>query len=176
MELYVAIQRKQQKATNPYYSTDEPYNDSLLIKGRLSSKESKKIPSIFPYFTVPFTKEGIMQAWLLNSISDYMAKGWHANYGRIKYIYNINDINSIFPPSPSSDLIEARNKIMQLDSKTLLPDIIIDGDNAFLKICFWNGWSGLVQRNQNVTKVGNSIQFGEFDNNTLVNYDCGIIF
>lgn len=63
-------------------STCSKYDDSMYIQGTISFDEADSVPDYMPYFNVPFTKEGIMQAWLLRNLTDFMPLGWHAGYGR----------------------------------------------------------------------------------------------
>ena len=155
------------------YTPSIPFNESMLITNRLTSKESKEIPSIMPYFTVPFTEEGILQAWLLNNIANYMPRGWHACYGLIDFVFNMEDIIHSLPRNMK---IEEKNKIINLSPESFPPKVVIKDNEAVLIYLYWDNWSGLIQSNVKIRKVGNSVEFGEEKNTVLAEYDCGIIF
>lgn len=168
-QLYV----HKKNAHDEYAPSFSKYEDSMLVRRRLSESEAKDIPDILPYFTIPFTYEGIMQAWLLNSIDSYMPKSWHANYGNIQFIYKAEAIIHSLP----HDLdIEKKNKILAMSSESFLPTIIIKGYEAVIRIIKWSNWSGMIRSSIKVNKQGRSVEFGEIDNDVLVEYDWGVMF
>jgi hypothetical protein len=65
-----------------------PYDDTQIIHGRIDWNEAEDVPPILPYFDVPFTEEGIMQAWLLDNLTDFMPKGWHSNYSAKDFVFD----------------------------------------------------------------------------------------
>jgi hypothetical protein len=117
-----------------------------------------------------------MQGWLLNNICEYMARGWHANYGYRAYLFNTEDIDSIFRDANSPDAEETRKRILAINPKELLPDIIVADHFAVMRICYWSDWGGLFRIQIGVKKDGKSIVFGEETSEVIVGYDCGIIF
>ncbi len=151
-----------------------PYNDSQYIEGLLSWEEAKDVPSPLPYFKVPFTREGIMQAWLLNCIPDFMPVVWHACYNSKEYIYSQESVNEIFQDADRR--MSVKEQVMEIDVDTLLPDVIVEGDKAVLKMAYWNDWAGLVQLTVDVARDGSSVCFSEPKREVLVKYDCGIRF
>ena len=156
------------------------YNDSQYIYGLLSWDEAQDVPSPLPYFKVPFTREGIMQAWLLNCIPDFMPLFWHAGYGAKDYIFSKEALSKIFQHSdnkisPFSDKrMSVREQVLKIDVDSLLPDVILKGDSATLKIAYWNDWNGLVLLTVDVIKDGSSVRFSEPKREILVKYNCGI--
>lgn len=148
-----------------------PYNDSQYIEGRLSRKEAQDVPYALPYFKVPFTREGIMQAWLLNSIPDFMPKTWHACYGARNYIYNKESVKNI-----SYRRMSVQEQLLELDIDSLLPNVVVEEDKAVLKMVYWSDWAGLVQMIVDVAKDGSSVCFSEPNREVLIEYHCGIRF
>lgn len=159
-----------------------PYNDTLLINDRIDFIEAEDVPPILPYFDVPFTEEGIIQAWLLYHLEDFMPKGWHMNYSRVDYVFDIRRIEKMFPvynPEEKSSFggrSKVRDEVFALDLEALLPTVKITGDTAVLEYAYWNDWRGMVKSSVLVEKDGNSVKFSKPENQVLVEYDCGIIF
>ena len=154
------------------YDPSVLYKDSMLITNRLPSKVSECIPPILPYFKVPFTELGILQAWLLNNLSTYMPKGWHAYYGIINYIFRPEDI---IYNLPNDIKIEEKIKIQTMSPDSYKPNVIIKGNEAVLSYIYWGNWEGLIQCRVKVRKAGISVLFGEIEKVVLAEYDCGII-
>ena len=159
-----------------------PYNDSLLINDRIDFREADDVPPVLPYFDVPFTEEGIIQAWLLYNLEDFMPKGWHMNYSRVDYVFDIRRIENMFPPynpeekSSFGGRSKVRDEVFALDLESLLPTVKVTGDKAVLEYAYWNDWRGMVKSTVKVEKDGNSVRFSKPENQILVEYDCGIIF
>ena len=159
-----------------------PYNDTLLINDRIDFREADDVPPILPYFDVPFTEEGIIQAWLLYNLEDFMPKGWHMNYSRVDYVFDIRRIVNMFPPynpeerSSFGGRSKVRDEVFALDLESLLPTVKVTGDTAVLEYAYWNDWRGMVKSTVKVEKDGNSVKFSKPENQILVEYDCGIIF
>ena len=55
-----------------------PYHDDLYVDGRVPEEYAKMIPSVFDHLTVPFTEEGIMDAWLLHESEYLLPRTWNA--------------------------------------------------------------------------------------------------
>lgn len=159
-----------------------PYNDTLLINDRIDFREADDVPPVLPYFDVPFTEEGIIQAWLLYNLEDFMPKGWHMNYSRVDYVFDIRRIENMFPPynpeekSSFGGRSKVRDEVFALDLESLLPTVKVKGDTAVLEYAYWNDWRGMVKSSVVVEKDGNSVKFFKPENQILVEYDCGIIF
>ena len=178
--LFGIIKKKEPKMVKQKVHT--PYNDTLLINDRIDFREAEDVPPILPYFDVPFTEEGIIQAWLLYHLEDFMPKGWHMNYCRVDYVFNIRRIENMFPPynpeerSSFGGRSKVRDEVFALDLESLLPTVKVLGDTAVLKYAYWNDWRGMVKSTVTVEKDGNSVKFSRPENQILVKYDCGIKF
>lgn len=161
------------------------YVDSLWIHGRIGYDQAIDVPAALTYMEVPFTEEGIMQAWLLDNLTEYMPKGWHANYGTKYFIFDEGRVDELFQDADekgklcafmASDRRTVRNQVMALDRESLLPSVIIDGDAAVLEYAYWNDWSGMNKVSVPVKRVGNSVEFGKPYKEVVVRYRCGIMF
>lgn len=153
------------------------YDDSMYIQGMIGLGEIFNLPDVLTYFSVPFTKEGIMQAWLLHRLTDFMPRGWHARYGSKSFIAEDGDAECIFSHDNSdAEEIRVREQIQKLDQASLLPHISIYGDKATLECAYWNNWRGLVKMSVPVSKSGSTVVFGQSQEEVLVAYKGGIRF
>ena len=131
-----------------------------------------KVAPILTFFNVPFTEEGIMQAWLLDNLSDFMPKFWHANYTCKTFVFNIENVMQ----KVHRRGVHAYAKIKSCDTNSLLPCVSIRSQEAFLEYAYWNDWSGLVKVKNKVVKDGATVRFHEPERKTLVEYHCNTIF
>lgn len=159
----------------------DSYNDALIIRGQIDWNDAEGVPPILPYFNVPFTEEGIMQAWLLDNLANYMPKGWHSLRRKKYFVYDTERIVSIISDKDSKTQktlgqSNLRDELMALDLEALQPSVKITGDKAVLEYAYWNNWNGLVKSVVEVEKVGNSVKFGNPKYHVLIEYDCGIKF
>ncbi len=157
-------------------STHGKYDDSMYIQGTIGYDEAESVPDYMPYFNVPFTKEGILQAWLLRNLTDFMPLGWHACYGSKTFVFETSRIENMFSPEKTSDRMKVREQVLALDLETLLPKVSIFGNRATLEYAYWNDWSGLVKMTVDVEKDGDSVKFGEPSSEVLVAYRSGLRF
>lgn len=152
------------------------YDDSMYIHGMISYREADGVPDYMPYFSVPFTQEGIMQAWLLKKLKDFMPLGWHACYGSKTFVFETSRIEDMFSPEKTGDIMKVRSQVSNLDLNTLLPKVTIAGNSATLEYAYWNDWRGLVKVTIDVEKHGDTVTFGEPNDEVLVAYRSGIKF
>ena len=138
-----------------------PFVKSMIIKDDLNPLASKAIPTIWEDLVVSFTTVGIWQAVLLNEIPALFPKGWHADYLRKIYVFSHDDMQSIYD-----------------HCKTIVDDFsdYDDGDNAVATFFYWNDWSGFCKMIIPVEKHGNSVKIGKQEHETLVEYDCRIVY
>ncbi len=152
-----------------------PYDDSLRIYDRINSADAVDIPSTLTYFDVPFTEYGIMQAWILDNLTDFMPKGWHCNYSNKFFIFDFKGAKAALL-NKFANKPEMLEKIESVDFKDLLPVVTINGDSAILEYAYWSNWQGLVKAKTIVEKSGCSVKFSKPETKVIVKYDCGIVF
>ena len=164
-------------STMQYIPSDgAEYDDSMYIHGTISYEEAETIPDYMPYFKVPFTQEGIMQAWLLRNLTDFMPLGWHSCYGSKTFVFETNRIEDMFSPENTSYRMKVSDQVMALNLEALLPKVTISGNHATLEYAYWNDWRGLVKTTIDVEKNGESIRFGEPKDEVLVAYKSELRF
>ena len=152
------------------------YDDSMYIHGLISYEEADSVPDYMPYFNVPFTEEGIMQAWLLRKLTDFMPLDWHACYNEKTYVFETSRIEDMFSPEKTGDIMKVRRQVMDIDLETLLPKVTIAGDSATIEYAYWNDWRGLVKVTVDVEKQGDKVVFGKSKGEVLVAYESGLRF
>ncbi len=155
-----------------------PYDESKRVVDMLAVHEYDDIPKALPYFEVPFTEDGIMQAWLLENISNLLPLFWHCNYNKVYYILNEDEIKwGAIDSYEDENFIEAREFIEDLDLSVLYPEIVIKGAKAQLTVHYWNAWRGLVRKDVKAMWQGKGVEFDENEEITvLVPYKSGIRF
>ncbi len=148
-----------------------PYDESKKVVDMLAYGEYNDIPPALPYFEVPFTEEGILQAWLLDNITFFLPLYWHCLYNESFFILNGGKIDWGAAESVNEeDLIKAKNAVIALQREPLYPSVTIDGDEALLKLTYWNAWSGLVREHIKANKYGYGIRFDEPIREVIVPY------
>ena len=163
------------------------YTDSFNIDGMVSYEVAKGVPDALDYFKVPFTPQGIMQAWLMSHVADFMPRGWHANYGLNHYVFDKEAIDRLFPLYVDEDSVglqqgltyqrlKVRPEALKFDREALLPTIRLHGDFATLKLTYWNDWNGLVQEQTEVVRFGDSVVFKVPTTQVLLPYACSLRF
>jgi hypothetical protein len=152
-----------------------PYDDSLRIHGKIGWGEGEDIPEALTYFDVPFTEEGIMQAWFLDNLTDFMPKGWHCNYSCKDFLFDHDNFEQKIEKTLSKDP-KVLKEFLKIDLESLLPKVLISGETATLEYAYWNDWSGMVKAKTTVTREGNTVKFSKPETLVLIKYDCGIMF
>lgn len=140
-----------------------PYDDSMFIHNYLGRKESEEVPSPLSYFDVPFTEDGIMDAWLLQNSSYFMPRFWHAAYGGRDFVTSLNQLSD---DKVADDVVA---------NEELLPNLAINGTTALFSYCYWSPWSGLHKVEEQVSPSGNSVVFETLQDEIIVPYNCGIV-
>ena len=155
-----------------------PYDESKRVVDMLSVTENDDIPKVLPYFEVPFTEDGIMQAWLLENISNLLPLYWHCNYNEVYYILTEDEIDwGMIDSYKDETFIEVREFIEELDLSVLYPEIEIKGAKATLSVYYWHAWSGLVNKCVKAVWQGKGIEFDEnVEKTVLVPYKSGVRF
>lgn len=163
ISVYEPYTHRKDTNTSETDASISPYRDTMWISGLLDHNAAKNIPSVFTNLSIPFTKMGIWQAYLLYIAPSLMPKDWHGGYGARSYIFNLNELRGL--PADCSKYY---------DDMSLLPQVrIIDDNNAQVVCSYWNSWVGLSRVVVNVTRDWN---FEDTNREVLVKHDCGIIF
>lgn len=159
------------------------YNDEFLIKGIWGFERIiDSVPPILQYFELPFTEEGILDAWILWNLRDLLPKYWHANYNAKIFIYGKQALNKLFPKCFISDSVFAseRNTVKEairaLDINELLPQIVINGDTAMFTCAYWNHFRGLYKMETTFERTNNGMRCSSQREICLVPHRSDIMF
>lgn len=152
-----------------------PYDDSLRIHGMIGCDEADDIPEVLSYFEVPFTEKGIIQAWLLHNLTDFMPKGWHSNYSNKGFLFDADCFKAKIEKKLKRDAA-VLDEFLKIDLENLLPKVTIQGESAVVEYAYWNDWSGLVKAKVDVAHDDIGVRFSEPKTTVLVKYHCGIVF
>lgn len=155
-----------------------PYQDIWSIGGKISIEAAATVPPALNYFSVPFTQEGILEAWLLDNAYEFMPRGWHACYGSKQFYFDVDDIYLMLSDQEKNE--ELRDK-MRLFLSTCKKDdlefkVEMSEGKAEIYYTYLNRWQGLVRASVEVTPKGDSVVFSEPHIKILVPYKCGIRF
>lgn len=148
------------------YQYQPKFCEDMYISTTIPIEVYKELPSIYQYLEIPFTEQGIWEAFLLNWVNILMPKLGHGNYIYKKLICNEEDLLTI-------------NKVdcSPFFNYEIFPSIVINGNEAQLTYCYWSNRKGLVKETKLVSKDGSSMKW---DNNVkehiLHLYDTGIRF
>lgn len=154
-----------------------PYDESKKIVDMLAYGEYNDIPPVLPYFEVPFTEEGILQAWLLDNITYFLPLFWHSKYNECFFILNNDEIDwGAALCDRNERLMRAKEAIAALDRKSLYPTVSINGDEGVVKLTYWNAWNGLGRNIVKISRRGNGVEFRKPEYENLVPYRCGLRF
>lgn len=141
------------------------YTDSQYISGTLWERAAKRIPPALPYFDVPFTKEGIMQAWLLNNLSKFISA---TNSNKVsEFVFAQEDIKHLLDSQTHTNILQNQEAIKL---EELIPTIEIDGDRAIIKYSTWDSYNGLNSNTEKVMKVGNKVRFYDHKKTILAGF------
>ena len=155
----------------------QPYKDSYLILDAIEFGHNEDIPSPLNYFSIPFSEDGIAQAWLLHNLSEFLPHIWHSCYGCKTFAFTDDSINwNRIEKIPDEDFLVDKEELLQKEKSSFFPLITILDDTATIDYHYWNEWKGLVKARQVAKRVGESIEFGEPEINVLVKYNCGVKF
>lgn len=164
------------------YATGE-YKDGYLIEGIWGyERDISTVPSILPYFELTFSDVGILEAWVLYNIRDFLPRYWHANYGAKDFIYGIEKIKQLFPKYYLGTSCFARERnsikddIRSLDINELTPHVIINGNTAIFTCAYWNHFSGLYKMETAFERVDNHIHYVSQSKICLVSHRSNIMF
>lgn len=153
-----------------------PYDDARRIDGRLGWLDVEDIPQALPYFEAPFTEEGIMQAWHVSRLADFMPHRGTAFHRSRHFIFSRENLCHALRccDRETPEGRKALAALLSTDPDTLLPRVDIDGDTALVHYAYWCSWEGLILCADRATRCGEHITFKCMEEKTLMKYDCGI--
>ena len=154
-----------------------PYEEAWNIEGKISIEAAATVPPALNYFSVPFTEEGVLEAWLLDNAYEFMPRGWHACYGAKKFFFEADDIFSFLSEQENEELHDKLRCFLATCKKDDLEfEVEMMEGKAEIAYTYFNRWQGLVRSRVEVTPKGDSVVFSKPHVKLLVHYECGIRF
>ena len=141
--------------------------DNLNDHFMLFPQDAGRIKKMWQFIEVPFTPEGLWQAFLLNEMWRMLPLHWHANYAKVTYILDMDDLKSHAWRDSS------------LSKRTdLLPHVNLNPEDftATIHYTYWSEWQGLVATKLPVSMDNGVLKWGKREEEVLIPYNCGIVF
>ena len=141
----------------------------------VQTPDGKQSGAILEYFRFEYSPTGAWQAFLLHQMWHYLPLWWHANYDQRHYHYSQEDAPVFDRPLPYFQ----KKVIIPPDFSRfdLSPEVYYEDGEYYISSCFWTDFGGLIREYARLTfKDGRLEGFFVFDEQTLVEYDCGIVF
>lgn len=155
--------------------TEGDFNLGDWSKPFIQMPDGKRSESIFEFFRFEDSSTGAWQAFLLHQMWHCLPLWWHANYDWRHYHYSQEDAPVFDSPLPYFQ----KKVIIYPDFSRfdLSPEVYHEGGVYYISSCFWTSFGGLIREFAKLTfKEGMLDGFFVFDEQTLVEYDCGIVF
>lgn len=135
-----------------------PYADTQYIDRRLTEDEAADVPSVWSYIDVPFTAEGVVQACLLQHLSEFMPRFWRSYGGTKTLVFSPDRLKRLVADGEVDDPDEA-SRLLALDGSDLLPKVDLQADTASVTFAFWDSWRGLVVASNQLVREGRGVRF-----------------
>lgn len=143
----------------------ENLNDWL----RFFPQDITRIKKMWQFLEVPFTSEGIWQAFLFGAMWRMLPLKGHSEYSKQTYILDMKDLKRC----------AWFNKELTLCIRTdLLPHITIGNEKnvATIHYTYWSDWEGLVASKLPVSMDNGVLKWGKCEEDVLIPYNCGTVF
>ena len=141
--------------------------ENLDVHLKLFPQDARRIKNMWQFIEVPFTPDGLWQAFLLDEMWRWLPLYWHANYAKVTYILDMDDLR----------YHTCRDR--SLSKRTdLLPHITINAKNstAIIHYTYWSEWQGLVAAKLHVSQENRVLEWGHREQEVLIPYVCGIVY
>lgn len=153
---------------------------TLKIAGVTLLKYWRKIEGymyvpMFDCVTVPWTEDGVWQAYLLKQTSHLIGMRWHGGYDRRTFINKYEDIKHLYVTGDGAEEIQKR--IEQIWTPDLQPSVALNKNCAYIVHCWFDAWKGLIQMKWKMMydkRTKRTIGFHLENEKVLVEYKCGI--
>ena len=155
--------------------TEGDFNLGDWSKPFVQMPDGKRSESIFEFFRFEESSMGVWQAFLLHQMWHYLPLWWHANYDWRHYHYSQEDAPVFHDPLPYFQ----KKVIISPDFSrfNLTPEVYNEGEVFYISSCYWTSFGGLIREYAKLTfKEGKLDGFFVFEEQTLVEYDSGIVF
>lgn len=132
--------------------------------------------NIWDYIKVENNIDGAWDAYFLSKVWHILPLWWHANYDRRTYIYSKEDADSIqLFAGREGELLKIQRAIKQFICE---PEVIEAANGKYyVRCCYWTDFGGLIKETVEVLiSAEGKVSFKDIEQNTLYQYECGIMF
>ncbi len=162
------------------------FQENYYITGMWGYERNiNSIPPILKYFTIPFTEEGILEAWILDNLEYLMPMFWHAAYSSQKFICGPETIDKLFHIRKNASkkrllhgtlsMEEIVNyRVHEMDIEELIPKVTFTEQGAILRYCYWTYFGGLFSVEIPAVKNGDFIKLFQPRSTCLIEYHSDI--
>ena len=156
----------------------EMESDSLGDWSRpfIQGPDGRRNESVFEFLRFEQSCAGAWQAFLLHEMWHYLPLWWHANYDKQHFLYSPEDLPVFDRPIPyfGKKVVMISPDFSRFD---LSPEIRTLEGKYYVSSCFWTNFGGLIREYAVFTLNGGRMEdFYVFDQETLVEYNCGILY
>lgn len=132
--------------------------------------------NIWDYIKVENNIDGAWDAYFLSKVWHILPLWWHANYDRRTYMYSKEDADSIqLLAGREGELLKIQRAIKQFICE---PEVIEAANGKYyVRCCYWTDFGGLIKETVEVLiSAEGKVSFKDIEQNTLYQYECGIMF
>lgn len=127
--------------------------------------------NIYSYLLFEKEPMGAWQAYLLSRLTHSLPMWWHANYDKRDYIFSKEDVDKI------THFIDRKFDASVLLDYDISPTIYGENERYYISCCYWTDFGGLKREFVEIQLIGNKLfQTFVFDEQTIYEYQCGILF
>ena len=126
---------------------------------------------MFEHLHIEPSLMGAWQAYLLCISKTLLPFSGILYYTKRKLIMSNDQLRDIRPLLRLKIIPELEN--LEVD---VAPSVTIDGNNALVSCCYWNDWGGLIREYVPVFFNNDRVRIGDFHDEVLIKFDCGIMF
>ena len=127
--------------------------------------------NIYNYLLFEKEPMGAWQAYLLSRLTHSLPMWWHANYDKRDYIFSKEDVDKI------THFIDRKFDASVLLDYDISPTIYGENERYYISCCYWTDFGGLKREFVEIQLIGNKLfQTFVFDEQTIYEYQCGILF
>ncbi len=163
--------------TQPPFSTYQEYAQAL--GGSTSEEQSdvylQHITDFLDQIHVEDSPEGFLQLAILTSMADQFYLVWHSLYNDSTILCVPGDAKNAMQSVQEFGLTPPDEILSKAQDLDYTPEVSMNGDSATVKLVTFTKWGGFIERRYNFSR-----QFPhrllDFKEQTLIEYDCGIMF
>lgn len=140
--------------------------------------DEAKPPSYISAVEADGTPESYLQLSILALMGSQFYLSWHANYNDAQVLCGSSDIERIISENAKSDFGAKLTSTQKREARAISqpgPMVTIDGERVTVSMLIFTNWGGFVRRTYTITEPFPHAIL-DVHNETLVEYNCGVMF